>query len=116
MEKIAIANNDGMISDHFGQSKTFEIFDIEDGKIIKQESINNPGHKPEVIPLLLTEKGVNLIITGGIGGDAVDIFIKHKIKVCTCEKGQINEILSAYLDGSINSTYYICLEHHKKNI
>ena len=39
--KIAVASDNGMVTAHFGHCEGFEIFEIKDNKIIKNETIGN---------------------------------------------------------------------------
>jgi len=43
MIKIAVASDNGMVTEHFGHCEGFIIFDTENNKIVKSETIANPG-------------------------------------------------------------------------
>ena len=70
MIKIAVASENQKVTEHFGHCINFNIFESENKQIVKSESIPNPGHKPGFLPNFLNEKGVNVIISGGMGGGA----------------------------------------------
>ena len=72
--KIAVATDRGSVTEHFGHCENFVIFTVGNGKIIGEENCPNPGHKPGFLPVYLDERGVNVIISGGMGGGAVDLF------------------------------------------
>jgi len=108
---IAVASENEMITEHFGYCKNFNIFEIVDGQISKMESVSNPGHKPGFLPAYLSEKGVNVIISGGMGGGAVDIFNEKNIEVITGIKGLAKDAVQAYLEGKLKSTGSVCHEH-----
>ena len=72
--KIAIASTNKEVAGHFGHCEGFEIFEIENNSITKEYFIANPGHKPGFLPVFLKENGVDIIIAGGIGGGAIDLF------------------------------------------
>lgn len=110
--KIAVASDKGQVTGHFGHCETFEIFDSEDGKIVKEESIPNPGHKPGFLPNFLNDKGINTIISGGMGGAAVDIFNSHDIEVIIGAKGDAKEVANSYLKGELKSTGSVCHHEH----
>ncbi len=74
IQKVAIASEKDNVSDHFGYCEGFNIYDIKEEKITKKEFVPNPGHKPGFLPNFLNEKGVNIIISGGMGQKAVNIF------------------------------------------
>lgn len=109
--KIAVASDKGQVTNHFGHCETFEVFETENGKIIKEESIPNPGHKPGFLPNFLNDKGVNTIIAGGMGGAAVDIFNEHNIEVIIGANGDAKNATVAYLNGDLKSTGSVCHDH-----
>ena len=83
MYKIAIPIVEGHLSAHFGHCEEFAIFDVdlEARKIIGQERTPAPPHEPGLLPRWLGEKGVNVIIAGGMGTRAQDLFTERGISV-----------------------------------
>ncbi len=73
------------------------IFDVDNGQIIKEEVILDPGHKPGFLPNFLHEKGVTVIISGGMGGGAIAIFDQKNIAVVTGASGSVTEAACASL-------------------
>lgn len=111
MIKIAIASDKGMTSEHFGFCEEFLIFDIEGNEIIKSESVANPGHKPGFLPNFLNDLGVNVIISGGMGGGAVQIFNEKNIEVIVGAKGKAEDLVKEYLKGSLEYSGSVCHDH-----
>lgn len=109
--KIAVASDKGQVTGHFGHCETFEIFETQAGKIVKEESIANPGHKPGFLPNFLNEQGVNTIISGGMGGAAVNIFNEHNIEVIIGANGDAKKATESYLSGDLKSTGSVCHDH-----
>jgi predicted Fe-Mo cluster-binding NifX family protein len=109
--KIAVASENKMVTEHFGHCESFDIFDAENNQIIKSESIQNPGHKPGFLPNFLNDMGVNVIISGGMGGGAVEIFNEKGIEVITGAKGSSVSAVNNYLKGTLKSTGSVCHEH-----
>ena len=109
--KIAVASDNKTVSQHFGYCEEFQVFHTEDGKIVKEESIANPGHKPGFLPNFLHENGVNVIISGGMGGAAVTIFNEHDIEVIVGADGNSKEAVEAYLKGDLEYTGTVCHDH-----
>ena len=72
MMRIAVASDNEMVTQHFGHCEGFILFDAENNKIVKSETIENPGHKPGFLPNFLADHGVNVMISGGMGGGAVE--------------------------------------------
>lgn len=111
MLKVAVACENKMVCGHFGHCETFEVYETENGKIVNQESIPNPGHRPGFLPNFLHEIGVNTIISGGMGGGAVDIFNGHNIEVILGAQGDSRRVVEEYLAGNLASTGSVCHEH-----
>jgi len=109
--KIAVASEGKMVTEHFGHCEGFNIFDAENGKIVKSEFILNPGHKPGFLPNFLNDKGVNVIISGGMGGGAIDIFNEKGIEVIVGATGIAEAAVNSYLQGNLKSTGSVCHEH-----
>lgn len=111
MINIAVASENEMVTEHFGHCINFNIFQAENNKIVKMESIPNPGHKPGFLPNFLNDIGVNVIISGGMGSGAIDIFNEKDIEVIAGASGNAKAAAEAYLQGILESTGSICHEH-----
>ena len=111
MIKIAVASEDEMVTEHFGHCVNFNVFEAENNQIVKSESIPNPGHRPGFLPSFLNDMGVNVVISGGMGGGAIDIFNAKNIEVIVGASGNDKAAAEAYLQGSLKSTGSICHEH-----
>lgn len=111
MIKIAVASEHEYVTEHFGHCINFNIFDADNNQIVKKESIPNPGHKPGFLPNYLNDMGVNVIISGGMGGGAIDIFNEKDIEVIVGASGKAQDAAEAYLNGQLKSTGSVCHEH-----
>ena len=109
--KIAVASSGSDATEHFGHCELFLIFSICDKKIVSREAIPNPGHKPGFLPNYLADQGVNVIMSGGMGSSAIDLFNQHDIEVVTGVSGDAESAVNAYLAGDLKSTGSICHEH-----
>lgn len=109
--KIAVASEREMVTGHFGHCESFSIFEAENNQIIKSESIPNPGHKPGFLPNFLNDMGVNVIISGGMGSGAIEIFNEKGIEVIMGAKGLAKTAAEQYLQGTLKSTDSVCHEH-----
>lgn len=109
--KIAVASNGKDIFGHFGHCETFLMFDAENGKITDKQSVPNPGHKPGFLPNFLADQGVNVIIAGGMGGGAVDIFNERGVEVVVGAEGDARQSVESYLCGELKSTGSVCHDH-----
>lgn len=111
MLKIAVASDNGMVTQHFGHCQSFMVFDAEKGQIVKSEVVASPGHKPGFLPNFLNDLGVNVIISGGMGGGAIDIFNEKGIEVILGASGEAKGVAEAYLSGNLASTGSVCMDH-----
>ena len=109
--KIAVPANGKIIWEHFGHCESFLIYDVENGEIVKEESVANPGHRPGFLPNFLADMGVNVIIAGGMGGGAVAIFEERNVEIVVGASGDAKAAVIAYLNGELKSTVSICHEH-----
>ena len=111
MLKIAVAGENKMVTEHFGHCESFMIFDTENNQIIKSETVANPGHKPGFLPNFLADRGVNVIISGGMGGGAVEIFNERNVEVIVGASGDAKTAVENYLKGELKTTGSVCHEH-----
>jgi predicted Fe-Mo cluster-binding NifX family protein len=109
--KIAVASEGKMVAGHFGHCENFNIFEVEDKQVVKTETISNPGHRPGFLPNFLNDMGVNVIISGGMGGGAIEIFNEKGIEVITGASGSAGEAVNKYVHGELKSTGSVCHEH-----
>lgn len=113
--KIAVAATDNKVTGHFGHCETFIIYEGENGKIVSKNDVPNPGHKPGFLPNFLADMGVEVIISGGMGGGAVDIFNERNVEVIIGIQGDPTEAVEKYLKGELKSTGSVCHEHDFEN-
>ncbi len=106
--KIAISTDAGFVSAHFGRCPTFTIAEIEEGKVIDVEEINNPGHQPAFLPDFLAERGVKYIICGGMGNRAQMLFSEKEINPIIGVTGKISEILEKFAQGELKGGVSLC--------
>ncbi|MDD5495697.1 MAG: NifB/NifX family molybdenum-iron cluster-binding protein [Candidatus Omnitrophica bacterium] len=106
--RVAISTDRDNVSAHFGRCPTFTIVDIKDGKVIKKESLENPGHEPGFIPQFLHERGVECIVTGGMGMRATGFFKEFGIQAIVGISGKINEVIEKLAQGKLEGGESLC--------
>ncbi len=109
--KIAIACEGKMVTGHFGHCENFNVYEVENNQIKTIKIYPNPGHRPGFLPNYLNDLGVNVIISGGMGGGAVDIFNEKGIEVIVGVQGSAEAAVNSYLQGNLKSTGSVCHEH-----
>lgn len=109
--KIAIPLSDGKLAMHFGHCERFALVDVDptEKKILKREDIDAPPHQPGLLPPWLAERGANMILAGGMGQRAQDLFAQQGIRVVMGVPSEVPERLVAdYLAGTLQSGENIC--------
>jgi predicted Fe-Mo cluster-binding NifX family protein len=109
--RIAIPLVQGQLSLHFGHCDQFAIFDIDEQQkqITQRNDITPPVHAPGVLPQWLNENNVNIIIAGGIGMRAQQLFARNGIQVVVgASAGTPEALVSAYLTDSLKTGENIC--------
>ncbi|MCR1933288.1 NifB/NifX family molybdenum-iron cluster-binding protein [Clostridium tepidum] len=109
--KIACASNGNNISGHFGHCEGFTIYEVEKTTILKEYFKPNPGHKPGFLPVFLKDLEVNVIISGGMGETAQQLFNENAIEVIVGVEGLCKNAIEKYLEGNLKSTGSVCREH-----
>lgn len=81
--KYAIPVSGGVLSAHFGHCEHFALIDADEDKkqILQKELVNAPAHEPGLLPRWLAEQGVSVVIAGGMGPRAQEIFQQNGISV-----------------------------------
>lgn len=105
---IAISTDQDYVSGHFGRCPSFTLVDVQDGKVLNQEIVQNPGHMPGAIPQFLKEKDAECIIAGGMGARAEGLFQQFGIKTIVGVQGKIDEVISKLLDGTLEPGESLC--------
>ena len=109
--KIAIPVTEDRLSAHFGHCEAFAIIEADQqGKTIVSKSVHQaPPHEPGLLPRWLHELGADVIIAGGMGQRAQQLFTQNGIKVVVGAPAEAPEQLAlAYLDGTLRAGENLC--------
>ena len=106
--RVAISTDGDLVSAHFGRCPTFTIVDIDNGNIVRKETLENPGHQPGFIPQFLHEKGVECIVCGGMGRRAMDLFEQNGIRTILGFSGKVEDAINGLLSDSLKTGESIC--------
>lgn len=105
---ISIPTEGSEVSAHFGRCLEFTIVEINGNKAVKKQRISNPGHVPGAVPQFLNENGVGCIICSGIGRRAMELFLKYDIEVLQGVTGSVDDVIDAYLQGTLEEGDITC--------
>jgi predicted Fe-Mo cluster-binding NifX family protein len=109
--KVAVPVVQGQLSLHFGHCETFALFDVnrEEKKVLGSETLPAPPHQPGLLPRWLHEKGANVIIAGGMGMRAQDLFRQNNVEVIVgAPSAPPEEVVQSWLDGTLVSGENLC--------
>lgn len=109
--KIAIPIANGKLSPHFGHCERFAVLtaDLSGKKVIAREYLTPPPHEPGVLPRWLHSQDIKVIIAGGMGQRAQQLFAEQDIQVVTGAPPDGPETLAAaYLSGTLQTGANSC--------
>ena len=107
--KFAIPTLNNQLTAHFGHCERFAIVYVENNKVVKEESINPPVHQPGVYPKFLADHGVQVIIAGGMGQRALELFAQNNIEVrMGVQDGTPKALVEDYLNQNLQTGQNLC--------
>ncbi|HUS46716.1 MAG TPA: iron-sulfur cluster carrier protein MrpORP [Phycisphaerae bacterium] len=109
--KIAIPLADGKLSMHFGHCEQFALIEVdpEAGTILSTDLQAPPAHEPGVLPRWLREQGAEVILAGGMGSRAQDLFGQMGIRVVVgAPGGEPQQLVRDYLAGTLQAGDNVC--------
>lgn len=108
-KKFAIPTVGNALTPHFGHCERFAIVETEDGSILGVDYIAPPVHQPGAYPRFLAEQGVSVIISGGMGHKARDLFAMNDIEVCIGVSSDSPEsLVEQYLNNQLKTGENLC--------
>ncbi len=111
--KIAVTYEDGTVFQHFGHTEQFKLYEVAGGKAVSSELLRAGQTGHEALAVFLKERGVDVLICGGIGGGAEAALRQQGIELCAGASGDADEAVAAYLRGELANTGVNC-DHHSK--
>ncbi|MBC8496179.1 MAG: NifB/NifX family molybdenum-iron cluster-binding protein [Anaerolineales bacterium] len=105
---ISVETNNGLdsaVAHHFGRCPYFAIVDLADRDVEAVEVIDNPfyeGHQPGQVPGFINEQKADVMLSGGMGGRAIQFFQQFDIEAATGATGSVREALERYLGGELS--------------
>jgi predicted Fe-Mo cluster-binding NifX family protein len=108
---IAVPVSGGRLCLHFGHCEWFAVFQVDSAskRIVDSRLLDPPVHQPGVLPRWLHDQGVNLVIAGGMGQRAQNIFAEHGIGVLVGAPAEPAEgVVRDYLEGALQLGQNVC--------
>ena len=96
-----IANEEGLLADHFGRAPLFSVYNQEESKM---EIISNTGDHfggKQPVPVILQQNNIKVLICKGLGRKAISMFDQMNIEVYITTEQIVSDALQAYKDGKL---------------
>ena len=109
--RIAIPLANGRLAQHFGHCAAFALLDVDLDRreILTRQDVPAPDHQPGLLPPWLAERGANIILAGGMGSRAQQLFAHHGIQVIVGVPSETPEALvTAWMAGTLVSGENVC--------
>lgn len=104
MKKLAIPIAGGRLCTHFGHCESFSLVEIDEQerRVVQVETLQAPPHEPGLLPEWLARRGVDVVIAGGMGSRAKELFAERGIRVVTgADSLTPEELAGAYMEDSL---------------
>ena len=109
--KIAIPIIADCLCQHFGHCEEFALVEVneQNQEITAINKLSPPDHQPGVLPRWLHEKGADVIIAGGMGQRAQQLFAQNNIKVVVGAPAETPEqVVKNYLNSTLQTGENLC--------
>ena len=108
---IALPVQDGKLCMHFGHCGSFTLIEVDEKskKVLSKKEMAPPPHEPGVLPKWLASLGVNVVIAGGMGSRAQDLFSQSGIRVIVgAPANEPEALVVSYLKGTLETGTNVC--------
>ena len=97
---IAVPYENGQISDHFGRTEQFKIYDVQDGKIADARVETTEGRGHFYMVQFLVGHGVKLVLCQSMGSPARSALDIAGISLITGEEGDADAAVLRHITGT----------------
>ena len=99
--KLAICYENGLVFQHFGHTKQFKVYEIENGVILSSHVADTNGQGHGALAFLLRELGVDALICGGIGMGARNALAQAGVQLFPGCNGSADANAIAFAQGTL---------------
>ena len=93
------------VAQHFGHAPYFVVLDVDAAEVSGVQCLANPfleGHQPGQIPQFISDQHAEVMLSGGMGGRAIQFFNQFGIDAASGAAGTVAEAVADYLDGRLS--------------
>ncbi len=109
--RIAVTYENGGVFAHFGHTAFFKIYDVEDGKTVREAVTPTMGYGHGALAEFLKLLQVDVLLCGGIGQGAMNALAEQNIAVTAGVSGEADVAVQRYLAGQLVSSGANCSHH-----
>ncbi len=110
--KVAVTYDNGTVFGHFGHTEQFKIYEVEGAEIVSSEVVDTNGSGHGALSAFLAERGVEVLICGGIGMGARIALDDAGIELLPGVSGDADAAVAAYARGELNFNPDATCSHH----
>ena len=110
--RIAVTYENGRIFQHFGHTRQFKVYDVEDGKIVSSAVVDTMGSGHGALAGVLNALNADVLICGGIGGGAQMALAAAGIRLFGGVSGDADEAVEAFAAGNLTFNPNVQCNHH----
>ena len=112
--KVAVTyeKETGNVFQHFGKTQYFKIYQIEDGKIVSSQVVDNGGNGHHDIPPYLKSLGVETLILGNRGQGAIEAIAASGLKEVPGITGSADDAAELFAKGELKPNFEAKCDHH----
>ena len=96
---------DSVVAHHFGRCPFFALVDVDGTEVKAINVVDNPfygAHQPGQVPGFIHEQKADVMLSGGMGGRAIQFFQQYGIQAATGANGTVRTALQSYLGGELS--------------
>lgn len=110
LQRVAIATDNQQVAAHFGRCREYTIADVDPATaaVLHRWALPSPGHEPDRLPRLLADHQVQVVIAGGMGPRAQQLFARCGIDCIIGASGAVDEVLTAFANGDVTTGASAC--------
>ncbi len=110
--KIAVTYENGIVFQHFGHTKQFKIYDVDNGMVTESRVVDTNGSGHGMLAGILTALGVDTLICGGIGAGAQTALAEAGIRLYGGVSGSVDVAVNDLLAGKLVFNTNVQCSHH----
>lgn len=110
--RVAATYENGNVFPHFGHTKQFKVFTVEEGKVTDTQVVDTNGSGHGALAGMLSALGVDTLICGGIGAGAQAALAEAGIGLYGGVSGSVDTAVEQLLAGSLAYDPDVHCSHH----